>query len=269
MAAFPYYAYYGTIIIYTVPQLHDEMEIYISMNHNGNFLVQDTRYPLETGSLVLIHPFEIHYVFSSIKDHTERYDLRFPIKILERLSTLQSNLLNVFKTAPRHIVLSRPDLMKLCGMMEELIAPVGSAFGEDIQKTILLENFLLTLASILRHHHEEKSALQDLPDHTVIDTITYISAHYLESIHLDDIAAHLYVSKSRLCKIFKDHTGISIGDYMTMLRLQKACVLLKENTMMVRDVAAAVGFKSYPHFIRTFTNKIGMSPKKFVRESKK
>ena len=45
--------------------------------------------------------------------------------------------------------------MKLCGMMEELIAPVGSAFGEDIQKTILLENFLLTLASILRHHHEE------------------------------------------------------------------------------------------------------------------
>ena len=74
MAAFPYYAYYGTKIIYTVPQLHDEMEIYISMNHNGNFLVQDTRYPLETGSLVLIHPFEIHYVFSSIKDHTERYD---------------------------------------------------------------------------------------------------------------------------------------------------------------------------------------------------
>lgn len=57
MAAFPYYAYYGTKIIYTVPQLHDEMEIYISMNHNGNFLVQDTRYPLETGSLVLIHPF--------------------------------------------------------------------------------------------------------------------------------------------------------------------------------------------------------------------
>ena len=50
MAAFPYYAYYGTKIIYTVPQLHDEMEIYISMNHNRNFLVKDTRYPIETAS---------------------------------------------------------------------------------------------------------------------------------------------------------------------------------------------------------------------------
>lgn len=153
--------------------------------------------------------------------------------------------------------------------MEDLIAPVRPQFGEDIYRTLLLEKFLLAVARKLHDCKTDETAEIETRDRTIMDTITYISAHYLESIRLDDIATHLYVSKSRLCKIFKDHTGISIGDYMTMLRLQKACVLLKENTMMVRDVAAAVGFKSYPHFIRTFTNKIGMSPKKFVRESKK
>ena len=218
MGKLPYYAYFGSSIVYSVPQLHDEMEIYLSLNHNGSFLVQDTRYPLETGSLIIIRPFEIHYLFSSVKD---------------------------------------------------LIAPVRPQFGEDIYRTLLLEKFLLAVARKLHDCKTDETAEIETRDRTIMDTITYISAHYLESIHLDDIATHLYVSKSRLCKIFKDHTGISIGDYMTMLRLQKACVLLKENTMMVRDVAAAVGFKSYPHFIRTFTNKIGMSPKKFVRESKK
>ena len=61
MGKLPYYAYFGSSIVYSVPQLHDEMEIYLSLNHNGSFLVQDTRYPLETGSLIIIRPFEIHY----------------------------------------------------------------------------------------------------------------------------------------------------------------------------------------------------------------
>lgn len=88
----PYYAYFGSSIVYSVPQLHDEMEIYLSLNHNGSFLVQDTRYPLETGSLIIIRPFEIHYLFSSVKDHTDRYALRFPVGFLEKMSTPETNL---------------------------------------------------------------------------------------------------------------------------------------------------------------------------------
>lgn len=269
MGKLPYYAYFGSSIVYSVPQLHDEMEIYLSLNHNGSFLVQDTRYPLETGSLIIIRPFEIHYLFSSVKDHTDRYALRFPVGFLEKMSTPETNLKKLFENVPHHIMLSQHDLIKFSSLMEDLIAPVRPQFWEDIYRTLLLEKFLLAVARKLHDCKTDETAEIETRDRTIMDTITYISAHYLESIHLDDIATHLYVSKSRLCKIFKDHTGISIGDYMTMLRLQKACVLLKENTMMVRDVAAAVGFKSYPHFIRTFTNKIGMSPKKFVRESKK
>ena len=102
--------------------------------------------------------------------------------------------------------------------MEDLIAPVRPQFGEDIYRTLLLEKFLLAVARKLHDCKTDETAEIETRDRTIMDTITYISAHYLESIHLDDIATHLYVSKSRLCKIFKDHTGISIGDYMTMLR---------------------------------------------------
>ena len=34
----------------------------------------------------------------------------------------------------------------------------------------------------------------------------------------------------------------------------------------VNEVGKAVGFKTYTHFIRTFTNKYGHSPTKFVKE---
>ena len=119
MGKLPYYAYFGSSIVYSVPQLHDEMEIYLSLNHNGSFLVQDTRYPLETGSLIIIRPFEIHYLFSSVKDHTDRYALRFPVGFLEKMSTPETNLKKLFENVPHHIMLSQHDLIKVSSLMED------------------------------------------------------------------------------------------------------------------------------------------------------
>ena len=75
--------------------------------------------------------------------------------------------------------------------MEDLIAPVRPQFGEDIYRTLLLEKFLLAVARKLHDCKTDETAEIETRDRTIMDTITYISAHYLESIHLDDIATHL------------------------------------------------------------------------------
>ena len=93
-----------------------------------------------------IRPFEIHYLFSSVKDHTDRYALRFPVGFLEKMSTPETNLKKLFENVPHHIMLSQHDLIKFSSLMEDLIAPVRPQFGEDIYRTLLLEKFLLAVA---------------------------------------------------------------------------------------------------------------------------
>lgn len=59
-----YYAYWGDHNVNPRPHLHDQLEIYISLNNIGDFFLQEKKYPLQVGSLFLIHPFEIHHGFA-------------------------------------------------------------------------------------------------------------------------------------------------------------------------------------------------------------
>ena len=144
--------------------------------------------------------------------------------------------------------------------MEGLLQPAPNRFAQDIQQNLLLFQFILILARILHTREPARQPGSGEYNGLVQQILQYIHGHYRE-----ELSAHLYVSKSRLCKVFREHTGFTIGNYLTMYRLQTACSLLEKGEK-VKEVGKAVGFRTYTHFIRTFTSKLGQPPKKFIRE---
>lgn len=264
MTSLHYYAYQGTHDINPMPHLHDQLEIYIALNSVGKFFLRERQYPLQVGTLFIIDPFEIHHCFDDPKQETTRYVIRFPREEIETLSTQETDLTVLFAQAPHHLLMSQRELAGLSILMENLLTPVKT-WGQDIALNIKLKNFILEVGKIL-HDHSLPAETEKLPQNNLVDKIIqYIYSHYQEEITLDELSSHLYLSRSRMCKIFKDNTGFSINSYLTMYRLQVACVLLQQG-QRVNTVSKTVGFKSYAHFIRTFTSKLGKSPTKFVRE---
>ncbi|WP_416181313.1 helix-turn-helix domain-containing protein [Acidaminococcus timonensis] len=170
----------------------------------------------------------------------------------------------MIETAPRNILLTPEELEKVKQLMPALLR-TPLQWGMDIANNIKLDELLLTIGLILRAHPMEKRTVTTPAHQLVENVIQYIYAHYQEDIAIQDLCKHLYVSRTSLCKIFKDHTGFTINHYLTMYRLQVACSLLQKG-QRVNEVGKAVGFKTYTHFIRTFTNKLGHSPTKFVKE---
>lgn len=260
-----YYAYWGDHNVNPRPHLHDQLEIYISLNNIGDFYLQEQKYPLNVGSLFLIHPFEIHHGFCGANETTSRYAIRFPLSVLERLSTEETDLKSLFQAAPQTIQLTHQELAQISGLMESLLQPAPDAYGQDIQQNLLLFHFVLAIARILQARGPARQPGSGEYNSLVQQILQYIHSHYREEISLEDLSAHLYVSKSRLCKVFREHTGFTIGSYLTMYRLQMACSLLEKGGK-VKEVGKAVGFQTYTHFIRTFTSKLGQSPKKFIRD---
>ena len=262
-----YYAYWSDHNVNPKPHLHDQVEVYLSLEDKGDFFLQESRYPLKRGSLFLIHPFEIHHGFVDGHESSARYAIRFPLSLLQFLSTPESDLTALFEAAPKHLLLTQSELVKVCNYMDRLVNPPSGKqpFGADIALNLLLGQCILTLAQIVKKRGPAKQAAPTKYDDLIKNMLQYIYDHYKEDITLDEFSNHMFVSKSRLCKIFKDQTGFTIGNYITMYRLQKACHLLQEGEK-VKAVGKAVGFKTYTHFIRTFTSKLGVSPKKFVKE---
>lgn len=94
--------------------------------------------------------------------------------------------------------------------------------------------------------------------------IDYIEGCFMEDIRLEQIEAHLHMSKYHLTKIFHDITGMTIFDYLLNRRINQAKMLFmhgKDET--VTNVGYQVGFKHLAHFSRAFKKRVGMSPEQY------
>lgn len=172
--------------------------------------------------------------------------------------------MTTFQQAPRCIILSQRELAELSMLSENLLNKANDEFGADISNNLLLDQFILNVAKILHRQPPAKSTSTSNNEKMIREALQYIQIHFQEDISLEDISNHLFISKSSLCKNFKEQTGFTIGSYITMYRLQVACSLLEKGEK-VKNVGVSVGFKTYTHFIRTFTTKLGESPKSFVK----
>jgi AraC-like DNA-binding protein/ligand-binding sensor protein len=88
----------------------------------------------------------------------------------------------------------------------------------------------------------------------------YIQAHVEESITLEQVVAHVGVSRFYFCKLFKRATGMTLTEYVTRVRLERAKTLLVDPALRISEIVYAVGFGSIPRFNSVFKRYVGMPP---------
>ena len=105
----------------------------------------------------------------------------------------------------------------------------------------------------------EKSSLID-------QAIGFMQTHYPDSLSIGELAEHVSLERTYFSELFKTKTGLSPYQYLTQLRIQKACQLLSQGRS-ITETAYLVGMD--PHnFGRVFKKDIGCSPREYVRTLK-
>jgi two-component system response regulator YesN len=93
--------------------------------------------------------------------------------------------------------------------------------------------------------------------------INYIDANYNKPITLADVAKASHLSISRLAHIFKEQMGITIIDYLTSVRIERAKQLLLATDQNCTEICFEVGYNNQSYFTRTFKELVGMTPRQF------
>ncbi len=91
----------------------------------------------------------------------------------------------------------------------------------------------------------------------------FLKAHYRNDISLTDLSAMLGANETALCRKFREETGETIFQYLTHLRMEAVCKMLRNTKYSVSETAFRCGFNTITHFNRKFKEIMGMSPKEF------
>lgn len=115
--------------------------------------------------------------------------------------------------------------------------------------------------------HRYISYVFDFTDIKHVDVIhkatEYIKQNYTAKLTLDEVANHVYLSKSYLSKIFKEELHCNFAGYVNNLRVEKSKLLLMDQSISLIDLASMVGFEDQSYFTKVFKKHVGISPGKY------
>ncbi len=97
----------------------------------------------------------------------------------------------------------------------------------------------------------------------VTPAINYIDANYDKPITLAEIARASHLSPSRLAHIFKEQMGMTLIDYLTSVRIERAKELLLATDQSCTEICFQAGYNNQSYFTRTFKSVVGMTPRRF------
>ncbi len=99
--------------------------------------------------------------------------------------------------------------------------------------------------------------------HLVTKVNEYIAGHMDGDLSLIAIAEAVHFHPVYLSRIYKEHAGISLSDYIANQRLNTACLLLRTSQTQISAIAKATGFTSSNYFSRWFRKHIGRTPQEY------
>jgi AraC-like DNA-binding protein len=77
------------------------------------------------------------------------------------------------------------------------------------------------------------------------------------------LAALANLSPAHFSVLFKEQTGCSPREYLHLLRIHRACQLLRSSTLSVKEIATRLGYQDPFHFSRQFKAFQGVSPSEY------
>ncbi len=228
---------------------HTEFEIYYMKEGTCTYTIEDRRYRVQSGDLILIPGNTTHRTNYGGVSHTrllvncsEDY---IPKSVKERIPALGYHYRN-------NRVLSQVEALFAKIEHEYSHADVLSA---DVLRCFTAELFFV----ILRHKNEHEYVEEDNDIITVV--LNYIQNNYMNDVKLSYLAEQFSVSQEHLSRLFKKESGVGFKEYLTGFRLQKAQEMLThESGRAVSEVAYACGFNDGNYFSYKFKKAYGISP---------
>ena len=226
---------------------HSQIELYIIVSGKVDTLINGNRKTLSAGEIAVSLSNDTHGYRS--EDTADVIYMIIPLRMLGDLTHLIKN---------KH---SSSPFINSASVFETVLKAYNGIMDADNE--LLKRGYLYVILGTVLEEMKltDKDKTHDLNSEAKM--LIYISENYKKKISLSHLSEKFGYNPSYISGYFKKSFGISLTEYLSMLRLREAICLLDSGAHTVTECALESGFGSTRSFYRAFQKEFNCSPKNF------
>lgn len=238
---------------------HNNMEIIQLFDSTEKFIIDSEIIEAEPGDLIVIKEHAIHNYL--IKKTTYMRITQFHPSILLNVKPHRKQIKSLIKASEIDSIAGlREKLDMLFSLMDKEHCTALSSDNLYLKHiTIALYSLLAEHFSENETHHPKKREQEDFYRLT-----EYVNSNFKENINTTNIGHDLFISRNYATKLFVKYAGMTLTDYIRLLRVNYATQLMNEG-LSITEAALESGFQCIRTFNSAFKKEFGITPVEFKR----
>jgi AraC-like DNA-binding protein len=209
------------------------------------------RFSIQPGHAVVIPPYTPHLYGADQDEPWSLFWIHFSgpqtQRVLDSLQlTCSSPLLYV------------PDVDAMRLSFEEVYACLNYNYSDA--GLLAMTSELMRLLSRMKLDHSSSTRNNHTNEECIESSIEFMKNHLDMALTLSDLSTRSGLSVPQYSKLFRERTDQSPMAYYTALKIRKACDLLYQTRLTVREIGLKLGYEDPYYFSRAFKKVQGCAP---------
>lgn len=237
------------------PHMHREFEFLVLEKGRAKLYIENEELEISAGEGVFINAEELHTGIKADNEEAKFFAVVFAPEIFGNFA-MDIIMQKYVEPVIRKKIRPRRRLDKKC---VELLIRVHKADNELMIKALLFEIWNLCIQGANKNTETLKN--KNVDDMKMM--MNYIKDNYSRDVSLEEMAAYLNISKGFLCRQFSRIMHMTPFEYLSRIRIEKSCEMLKATDLSIGEIATSCGFNSFAYFSKIFRQKVGVSPREY------
>lgn len=271
------FSYYKCLIpdyFTSVPlHYHGEFEINFVISGCAEFICGDNRFISGEGDIIIVPPNMLHAIYPH-ENFKQLYDT---IVFSPEMLGISSNdrcaaecvkpLANSTSEINTRITKEHIYYSELKTAAENIFS---CAIGNTPKLDMLMKSELLRIFWLLGESGDIYRTAENTTarSEAIRPAIEYMNENFSENITVEKLAEMTCLSKSYFMRRFKEAAGVGAIEYLSQLKIKKACELLSKTDKTVAETVFECGFRNLSNFNRQFRKIVGCTPKEYRKINK-
>ena len=233
----------------------------------GKYCVNGVWFPVTKGDIILTRRGDTHDGVTDGADPMRTFYLGFDIQDGVREQAPYCDILALYEQPNRKELVSRnhPEIVPFfLGIFQELVnrRHLCGNFIESYALQLLLSVYRAFCDDDLIRYSPVREA--DFKGRLVHEIIRYIDANVERIDSLSELVGEFGYSYSHLAHLFKEQVGMSLFQYYDKKRFDRAAELLRDDGLLITDIAEHLKYQSLHAFSKAFSKRFGVSPSEYA-----